>query len=97
VFSGPDGNQLDGDALSRRCKRARDRAGLPPLRFHDLRHSFGSQLAGAGYDLPTIQAYYGTPTSKPRASTCTIARAPGTPGYFQASLPAGLSSFRDRL
>jgi integrase len=59
VFAGPNGKQLDGDALSRRYNRARDRAGLPPLRFHDLRHSFGSQLARAGYDLPTIQAYYG--------------------------------------
>ena len=59
VFSRPDGTQLDGDALSRRFNRARDRAGLPKLRFHDLRHSFGSQLARAGYDLPTIQAYYG--------------------------------------
>jgi integrase len=59
VFAGPHGRQLDADALSRRFNRARDRAGLPPLRFHDLRHSFGSQLARAGYDLPTIQSYYG--------------------------------------
>ena len=59
VFAGPRGRQLDADALSRRFNRARDRAGLPPLRFHDLRHSFGSQLARAGFDLPTIQAYYG--------------------------------------
>jgi integrase len=59
VFPGRDGKPLDADALSRRFNRARDRAKLPPLRFHDLRHSFGSQLARAGYDLPTIQAYYG--------------------------------------
>ena len=29
-------------ALRRRFKRARDQAGLRPLRFHDLRHTFGS-------------------------------------------------------
>jgi integrase len=28
--------------LRRRFKRARDLAGLRPLRFHDLRHTFGS-------------------------------------------------------
>lgn len=59
VFARPDGTQLDGDAVSRRFSRTRDRAGLPKLRFHDLRHSFGSQLARAGYDVTTIQEYYG--------------------------------------
>lgn len=38
--------------------RAR-RGWLRPLRFHDLRHSFGSQLAAAGVDQVTIQAAMG--------------------------------------
>jgi integrase len=42
VFSGESGEPLDGSALRRRFKRARDAAGLRPLRFHDLRHTFGS-------------------------------------------------------
>lgn len=42
VFVGASGGYLDGSALCRRFKRARDAAGLRPLRFHDLRHSFGS-------------------------------------------------------
>ena len=42
VFSGDSGEPLDGSALRRRFKRARDAAGLRPLRFHDLRHTFGS-------------------------------------------------------
>jgi integrase len=33
---------LDGSALRRRYKKARDAAWLRPLRFHDLRHTFGS-------------------------------------------------------
>jgi integrase len=33
---------VDGSALRRRFKKARDAAGLRPLRFHDLRHTFGS-------------------------------------------------------
>ncbi|HEY7829160.1 MAG TPA: tyrosine-type recombinase/integrase [Solirubrobacteraceae bacterium] len=42
VFVGQTGEYLDGSALRRRFKRARDAAGLRPLRFHDLRHTFGS-------------------------------------------------------
>jgi integrase len=42
VFIGQTGSYLDGSALRRRFKRARDAAGLRPLRFHDLRHTFGS-------------------------------------------------------
>jgi integrase len=42
VFPGFTGEYLDDSALRRRYKRARDRAGLRPLRFHDLRHTFGT-------------------------------------------------------
>jgi integrase len=42
VFVGTAGGYLDGSALRRRYKKARDAAGLRPLRFHDLRHTFGS-------------------------------------------------------
>jgi integrase len=42
VFPGPLGGYLDDSALRRRYKTARGRAGLRPLRFHDLRHTFGT-------------------------------------------------------
>jgi integrase len=42
VFPGEDGGHLDDSALRRRYKRARAAAGLRPLRFHDLRHTFGT-------------------------------------------------------
>ena len=42
VFVGMAGEHIDGSALRRRYKKARDAAGLRPLRFHDLRHTFGS-------------------------------------------------------
>jgi integrase len=38
VFAGEAGPPLDGDALSSRYRDALERAGLRPLRFHDLRH-----------------------------------------------------------
>jgi integrase len=59
VFCNVLGRSLDGSALRRRFKRARDAAGLRPLRFHDLRHTYGSLLAAAGIDLVTIQAAMG--------------------------------------
>jgi integrase len=59
VFCNVLGRPLDSSALRRRFKRARDAAGLRPLRFHDLRHTYGSLLAAAGVDLVTIQAAMG--------------------------------------
>lgn len=44
VFPGVGGYFLDGRALSRRYAAATERAGLRPLRFHDLRHTFASHL-----------------------------------------------------
>ncbi len=44
VFVNRLGRRLDGSAVRRRVERARDRAGLRPLRFHDLRHTYGSLL-----------------------------------------------------
>jgi integrase len=38
---------------------SRRRATLRPLRFHDLRHTYGSLLAAAGVDLVTIQSAMG--------------------------------------
>ena len=42
VFCAPDGTHLDGSALRRRYQAAVGAAKLRPLRFHDLRHTFGS-------------------------------------------------------
>lgn len=42
VFVSDTGGHVDGSALRRRYKTAQARAGLRPIRFHDLRHTFGS-------------------------------------------------------
>jgi integrase len=55
VFCNALGRSLDGSALRRRYKRARDAAGLRPLRWHDLRHTFGSLLVTGGVDLVSIK------------------------------------------
>jgi integrase len=73
-FTGPDdllfGNEVgehgDGDAIRDRFYEAVDAAGLGHLRatddpivFHDLRHTFGTQCAAKGIDLPMIQRWMG--------------------------------------
>ena len=52
------GDYLDGDALSKRYGRALKRAKLRPLRFHDLRHVFGT-LAITKADIVQVQAMMG--------------------------------------
>ena len=56
VFPGQGGGPMDADALSRQFLRARDAAGLmgTGLTLHDVRHTFGSLLARAGYSAPEI-------------------------------------------
>jgi integrase len=59
IFCNLVGRRLDSSALRRRYKRARDAAGLRPLRWHDLRHSYGSMLVAGGIDLVSIKEAMG--------------------------------------
>jgi integrase len=49
---------MDGSALRRRFCAARERAGLQRIRFHDLRHSFGT-LAVQVLPFTDVRAYMG--------------------------------------
>jgi integrase len=58
VFVGELGTYLDGSALRRRYDRALARAGLRGLRFHDLRHTFGTRMI-AKADIRCVQEWMG--------------------------------------
>ena len=48
VFTRPGGEPLNPDAVSLQFKRRAARLGLPPIRFHDLRHGWATMALEAG-------------------------------------------------
>ncbi len=59
VFVGTAGEPLDGSALRRRYVIAQGKAKLRKLRFHDLRHSFGTIAANAALSGRELQSWLG--------------------------------------
>ena len=58
MFCSPTGGYVDESALRRRYRAALERAGLKRLRFHDLRHTFGT-LAVQAFPLSDVKAFMG--------------------------------------
>jgi integrase len=59
VFPNDVGRWLDGSALRRRYKNAQMAAGLRPLRFHDLRHTFGTHGRASAESDRELQEWMG--------------------------------------
>jgi integrase len=59
VFTCPAGRPLSGQYVSQRFELLAYRAGLPPIRFHDLRHGAASLAKAAGLDTKYISALLG--------------------------------------
>ncbi len=58
VFAGEFGLPINGDALSSRYEKALEAAGLRRLRFHDLRHTFGTRMIRQA-DIRRVQEWMG--------------------------------------
>jgi integrase len=64
VFASNKGTPLDAqNIVNRYFKPLLERAGLPPVRFHDLRHSCLSLLAQHGEPIRDLQALAGHATA----------------------------------
>jgi integrase len=68
------GRVMDTSLANRRFLAAADSAGLADLRFHDLRHTYGTQLAAVGAPLRAIQEWMGH--SNPNTTSVYLAYAP---------------------
>ena len=56
---GPSGNPISPDGVLHMFHRVLKRAGLPMVRFHDLRHSCATIMLYLGYTLKDIQTWLG--------------------------------------
>ncbi|MFB9803877.1 tyrosine-type recombinase/integrase, partial [Streptomonospora salina] len=63
VFTHPDGTGLRPSWVSEEFARIAARAGLPPIRLHDLRHGAASLSLAAGVDVKVVSAELGHSTT----------------------------------
>lgn len=59
LFEREDGTPMRPDSVTRSFQRALARAGLPKMRFHDLRHSTASILFDRGWELEDVKNWLG--------------------------------------
>ena len=71
VFSRPDGAPTHPQLLSDAFKKLVGRSGLPPIRFHDLRHTHATLLLKAGVPVKVVSERLGH----------------STPGFHDGHLP----------
>jgi integrase len=65
VFAHPStGRALDGPKVSRRFKEACEDAGVHVIKFHNLRHTFGTRMAASNVPMRMLQEFMGHADSK---------------------------------
>ena len=59
VFPSPNGGPISPDSVNHMLQRVLRRAGLPQVRFHDLRHTFATLALQNGVDIKTVSGMLG--------------------------------------
>lgn len=59
VFTWEDGSPVHPQVMTRRFRGLADRAGLPPLRLHNLRHAWATNALAAGVDIGDVSRRLG--------------------------------------
>lgn len=59
VFPSPSGGSISPDSVNNMLKRVLKRAGIPRVRFHDLRHTFATLALQNGVDIKTVSGMLG--------------------------------------
>ncbi len=82
VFANPHtGRPINGHTLTRTFQRTLQTAGVRQVRFHDLRHTFGTRMAAAGVPMRTLQEWMGH-----RDFKTTLIYADYAPGAHEVDL-----------
>jgi len=85
VFGNPHtGRPMNGHTLTRTYQSALKAAGVRRVRFHDLRHTFGTRMAAAGVPMRTLQEWMGH-----RDFRTTLIYADYAPGAHEVELVNG--------
>ena len=59
IFPSPNGGPISPDSVNNMLKRVLERAGIPKVRFHDLRHTFATIALQNGVDIKTLSSMLG--------------------------------------
>lgn len=59
ILAGPDGDPVDANRFGHQWRRAVKTAGVPGLRYHDLRHTFASTLLSRGVSVKAVADWLG--------------------------------------
>lgn len=59
VFPSPNVGPISPDSVNNMLKRVLERAGIPKVRFHDLRHTFATLALQNGVDIKTVSSMLG--------------------------------------
>ena len=59
VFPSPNGGPISPDSVNNMLKRVLARAGIPKVRFHDLRHTYATIALQNGVDIKTVSGMLG--------------------------------------
>jgi integrase len=97
VFADPHvGGPLDKAAILRRYRRALKAARLDEShRFHDLRHTFGTRMAGAGTPMRTLQEWMGHRDIETTQRYADYAPSPHEAAFVEAAFGSSGNSLSD--
>jgi integrase len=91
VFANPHtGRPMNGHTLTRTFQTALEAGGVRKVRFHDLRHTFGTRMAAAGVPMRTLQEWMGH-----RDFRTTLIYADYAPGAHEVDLVNGAFAYTD--
>ena len=103
VFPSPTGRPISPDSVLHMLHRVLKRAGLPRVRFHDLRHTFATLALQNGVDVKTVSGMLGhfsagfTLDTYAHVTTASQRQAAKTDGQYPLRQSPALNAPRSRM